>query len=195
MSNKANEQQRTTTRRTSSGVLMDMGDAQDVSTQESQQKKPKRKQEKRRKQLASVLSITAMLGCATAFSMLFGDDILEPSQAAVVNTPAAATATVRPTQKKAAAPTQAKTAKPTASPSARPTSEPSAKPTNPPAATFAEQLVSDDVAAQMVWVPESGSRYHKTEGCSGMKNAKETTIAQAISDGFTACKRCKPMAQ
>lgn len=43
-----------------------------------------------------------------------------------------------------------------------------------------------------VWIPVSGSRYHKTDTCSGMKEAKEVSIEQAKMDGFTPCKRCKP---
>lgn len=47
-------------------------------------------------------------------------------------------------------------------------------------------------AAITVWVPNSGSRYHLTSDCSGMKNATEVSLDEAKADGFTPCKRCNP---
>lgn len=44
----------------------------------------------------------------------------------------------------------------------------------------------------MVWIPNSGSRYHLTATCSGMKDAREVALAEAREEGFTPCKRCNP---
>jgi len=43
-----------------------------------------------------------------------------------------------------------------------------------------------------VWVSAGGSRYHLTDSCSGMKNARTVSLAQAQTEGYTACKRCNP---
>lgn len=42
----------------------------------------------------------------------------------------------------------------------------------------------------MVWVPQSGSKYHNTSSCSGMKNPSQITKAEAERQGYTPCKRC-----
>lgn len=42
----------------------------------------------------------------------------------------------------------------------------------------------------VVWVSQSGTKYHSTPSCSGMKNPKELTLSQAQSKGYTPCKRC-----
>ena len=41
-----------------------------------------------------------------------------------------------------------------------------------------------------VWLSPSGSRYHKTAGCNGMKAPRETTLEQAEAAGSTPCQRC-----
>lgn len=43
-----------------------------------------------------------------------------------------------------------------------------------------------------VWIPQSGSRYHAKETCSGMQEPKETTLFDAKQQGFAPCLRCKP---
>ena len=45
---------------------------------------------------------------------------------------------------------------------------------------------------QMVWVPRSGSKYHKKSTCSSMKNPLEVPLSYALSCGFEPCKKCKP---
>lgn len=42
----------------------------------------------------------------------------------------------------------------------------------------------------MVWIPQSGKRYHSNPSCSGMKNPKQVSLSEAQSKGYTACKRC-----
>jgi len=43
-----------------------------------------------------------------------------------------------------------------------------------------------------VWIPQSGTRYHKTAECSGMKDPIEVSLREAKEQGFTPCKRCNP---
>ena len=43
---------------------------------------------------------------------------------------------------------------------------------------------------KMVWIPESGTKYHSKASCSGMKNPAQVTLDEAIAMGYTACKRC-----
>lgn len=45
-------------------------------------------------------------------------------------------------------------------------------------------------SGNMVWIPQSGSKYHSTSSCSGMKNPSQITRAEAESRGYTPCKRC-----
>lgn len=51
---------------------------------------------------------------------------------------------------------------------------------------------SDAAEGPLVWVPLSGSKYHSKSTCSNMKNPRQVTLAEALSCGFTPCKRCKP---
>ena len=50
---------------------------------------------------------------------------------------------------------------------------------------------SEPVSSEtMVWIPNSGSKYHRIPGCSNMQNPSQVTKSQAESMGYTACKRC-----
>jgi DNA-entry nuclease len=42
----------------------------------------------------------------------------------------------------------------------------------------------------MVWIPNSGSRYHNKSTCSNMKNPTKVTLQEAERLGFTPCGRC-----
>lgn len=44
----------------------------------------------------------------------------------------------------------------------------------------------------LVWIPKSGSKYHRSSGCSNMKNPSQVTVSEAIRLGYEPCKRCKP---
>lgn len=44
----------------------------------------------------------------------------------------------------------------------------------------------------LVWVPRSGSKYHSKSTCSKMKNPRQVTLEEALSCGFTPCKKCNP---
>ena len=42
----------------------------------------------------------------------------------------------------------------------------------------------------MVWIPQSGSKYHSNPSCSGMNNPTQVTKSDAESRGYTPCKKC-----
>lgn len=42
----------------------------------------------------------------------------------------------------------------------------------------------------MVWIPQSGSKYHIRSGCSNMKNPSQVTQSEAESMGYEPCKKC-----
>lgn len=64
---------------------------------------------------------------------------------------------------------------PTPIPTLTPTPTPSSKP---------------ETSAAYVWIPKTGSKYHRTSTCSNMKNPSYVTIEQAISRGYTKCSKC-----
>lgn len=43
---------------------------------------------------------------------------------------------------------------------------------------------------QMVWVSQSGSKYHSNSSCSNMKNPTQITISEAQNRGLEPCKKC-----
>lgn len=46
-------------------------------------------------------------------------------------------------------------------------------------------------SADMVWIPtHGGKKYHSRSDCSGMKEPIQVTEEEAISRGYTPCKRC-----
>ena len=42
----------------------------------------------------------------------------------------------------------------------------------------------------MVWIPQSGTKYHSNSSCSNMKNPSQIKKSQAEARGYTACKKC-----
>ncbi len=42
----------------------------------------------------------------------------------------------------------------------------------------------------LVWIPQSGTKYHKHEGCSNMKNPSQVSQSEAENRGYTPCKKC-----
>ena len=54
----------------------------------------------------------------------------------------------------------------------------------------AEQNNNSVSSGDMVWIPNSGSKYHSRSGCSNMKNPRQVTKQEAINQGFDACKKC-----
>lgn len=57
----------------------------------------------------------------------------------------------------------------------------STQPTNPPATTPDKE---------MVWIPNSGTKYHSKSTCSNMKNPTQVTKEEAINRGYSACSKC-----
>ena len=43
---------------------------------------------------------------------------------------------------------------------------------------------------RMVWIPQSGSKYHSNSSCSGMKNPTQVTQSEAEAMRYEPCKRC-----
>ena len=72
--------------------------------------------------------------------------------------------------------------------SAAKTSKPASS-TNQAASTAS---AADATATQgsMVWIPQSGSKYHSNSGCSNMKNPSQISKSAAISRGYEPCKKC-----
>lgn len=42
----------------------------------------------------------------------------------------------------------------------------------------------------MVWIPQSGSKYHSKSSCSNMKNPTQVTKEEAEQRGYEPCKKC-----
>lgn len=55
--------------------------------------------------------------------------------------------------------------------------------------TSSKENVTQNVE-KMVWIPQSGKKYHSNSACSGMKNPTKVTVEKAVSLGFTPCKKC-----
>lgn len=45
-------------------------------------------------------------------------------------------------------------------------------------------------SGEMVWIPRTGKKYHCSSSCSNMKNPSQVTKSEAISMGYTPCKKC-----
>ena len=45
-------------------------------------------------------------------------------------------------------------------------------------------------SGEMVWIPRTGSKYHRSSTCSNMKNPTQVTREQAESWGYDPCKKC-----
>lgn len=46
---------------------------------------------------------------------------------------------------------------------------------------------ADDV---LVWISEHGTKYHVDPNCSGMKEPRQVTVAEAESEGREPCAKC-----
>ena len=58
------------------------------------------------------------------------------------------------------------------------------------AAIEAQEETQQEPQEQMVWIPQSGSKYHSNPSCSGMNNPTQVTISEAQSMGYEPCKKC-----
>ena len=43
---------------------------------------------------------------------------------------------------------------------------------------------------QMVWIPSTGSKYHRNSSCSNMNSPRQVSITEAEQLGYTPCKKC-----
>lgn len=62
------------------------------------------------------------------------------------------------------------------------------QPTAAPAATQAPS--SSDQQETMVWVSDSGKKYHSKSSCSNMSNTHQISLSDAQAQGYTPCKKC-----
>ena len=52
------------------------------------------------------------------------------------------------------------------------------------------QNVNVDTDNNLVWIPNSGSKYHVRSSCSNMKNPSQVTKSEAEQRGYEPCKKC-----
>lgn len=52
------------------------------------------------------------------------------------------------------------------------------------------QVQEAQPSTDMVWVPQSGSKYHSNSSCSGMKNPRQISKEDAIAQGYEPCSKC-----
>ena len=70
-------------------------------------------------------------------------------------------------------------------------SGPSVEPeTDPPKVEEPEYNNNNNSGGSMVWIPQSGSKYHSRSSCSNMKNPSQVTQSDAESMGYEPCKKC-----
>lgn len=128
--------------------------------------------------------------------------IIPQSTSQATETP---TKTPKPQVKTTAKPTSKSTPKPTAKPTTKitnspaPTPKPTVAPTNPPTAqpttipTPVITVAPTEKVSYVVVAPASGKKYHKTNSCSGLRNANSTksiTLQEAQNSGYTPCRIC-----
>ena len=74
--------------------------------------------------------------------------------------------------------------------SQEPTTETTAPVTQPVEQPAPEPVAPAEPQEEMVWIPASGSKYHRKSSCSGMEDPRQVTKSEAISMGFGPCGRC-----
>lgn len=72
------------------------------------------------------------------------------------------------------------------------TASPAAESTAGLTAESAPAPAAENAAISAVWISGSGSKYHSRADCSGMENAREITLQEALDMGRQPCKRCYP---
>lgn len=97
------------------------------------------------------------------------------------------TATIEPTTEPTYTPNPTETPTPTEVPTAEPTVEPTAQPTAEPVAAV---VTDTEDKEEMVWVGNTGTKYHN-RNCRTLKNGgHQITLEQAKSEGREPCKVC-----
>lgn len=56
--------------------------------------------------------------------------------------------------------------------------------------TTTKHTSASEETGDMVWIPQSGKKYHSYSGCSGMKNPSKVSRSDAEDMGYTPCKKC-----
>lgn len=152
----------------------------------------------------SVLMVTILPSCTTLDEASQQSTSTTLSEDVIANAAPTEAPTVIPTDTPAptAIPTEVPTPEPTIAPTATP--EPTIPPTQEPTATPTTVLTPEPTIAPtpiptptttpvsdvMVWIPQSGSKYHSKSSCSNMEDPKQVTKTEAINMGFEPCKRC-----
>lgn len=75
-------------------------------------------------------------------------------------------------------------------PTTAPTATPVPTETLDPTDTPIPEPMQEEPTEEMVWIPQSGSKYHSRSTCSGMNNPTEVPLSQAQAAGYAPCKRC-----
>lgn len=132
------------------------------------------------KWIGILIAIAAIVCVAGALKDNFAKRAATAQTAAITQSAAATGTDAAATGTDAAAADNAATAKGTGNAAA-------------PAAGTADSTANaaDDASAQTkVWISGSGTKYHTRPDCSGMENATEITLSEALNMGKEACKRC-----
>ncbi|MFR8171204.1 MAG: hypothetical protein ACLU9Q_10335 [Marvinbryantia sp.] len=61
---------------------------------------------------------------------------------------------------------------------------------NPVSESSEKKMESQTEYVEKVWIPSSGSKYHRKSTCSGMDSPREVSRAEAEQMGYEPCKRC-----
>lgn len=55
---------------------------------------------------------------------------------------------------------------------------------------FYTDEIAKETDPELVWIAESGTRYHTIPTCCGMKNPSEVPVSRALIKGLTPCQDC-----
>lgn len=53
-----------------------------------------------------------------------------------------------------------------------------------------ETIPYTDTQERMVWIVDTGKKYHSNQNCSNMKSPYQISISDATARGYEACKKC-----
>lgn len=113
-------------------------------------------------------------------ALFLGGAMIEPTD----NTPEPA----EPVETVIVTPSQIPEPTPTVEPTPTPTPTPIPTPTPTPTPT--PEPTQEEVSEPMVWISQTGSRYHSDPDCSGMDTPRQVTLTEAQNMGLTPCGRC-----
>ena len=67
---------------------------------------------------------------------------------------------------------------------------PSSETTSKPSVEQNNSQDDQETYTEMVWIPKTGSKYHRKSSCSNMKNPSQVTKGEAERRGYEPCKKC-----